>query len=188
MSRLHFLHVLLVSLALSCAVDSTSSPDNAGPGLDFPSAVDDDRETSVIPSGGAEPLTLLSRPANPVDVILPGNDRFVVHEWGTFTSMQSSEGASMEGLHHEDEPLPAFVYGRAPAVADSEDPAGQKSMEFLPEGVTQKMETPVIYFYAPEAMAVSVEVGFPDGVISQWYPNAAWFGPEIGALTRTVMA
>ena len=25
---------------------------------------------------------------------------FVVHEWGTFTSMQGSDGIGLEGLHH----------------------------------------------------------------------------------------
>ena len=30
-----------------------------------------------------------------------------VHEWGTFTSVNSSAGALMEGMHHQEEALPA---------------------------------------------------------------------------------
>jgi hypothetical protein len=104
---------------------------------------------------------------------------FVAHEWGTFTSVVGSDGGLLEGLHHEEEALPAFVYGRAP-ISNNQT----KRVEALPEGVTQKMETPVIYFYAPEPMDVSVTVDFPQGVLSEWYPAATSFGPEIGALTR----
>lgn len=103
---------------------------------------------------------------------------FVAHEWGTFTSVVGSNGALLDGMHHEEEVLPAFVYGRAPAMA------GRKAVEALPEPVNQKMETPVIYFYTPEPQDVTVTVGFPQGVISEWYPNAASFEPQLGALTR----
>jgi hypothetical protein len=36
---------------------------------------------------------------------------FKVHEWGTFTSLLGSNGVSQDGLYHEDEHLPDFVYG-----------------------------------------------------------------------------
>lgn len=96
----------------------------------------------------------------------------VVHEWGTFTSVQGSDGAVLEGMHHEEEGLPPFVYGRAFGMAP-------KGVEFLPEGVTQKLETPVLYFYTGAPMAVDVKVGFPQGLISQWYPAAAAFLPGV---------
>jgi hypothetical protein len=41
--------------------------------------------------------------------------------------------------------------------------------------VTQKMETPVIYFYGNKGEKVHVEVGFPGGMISQWFPAATSF-------------
>ncbi len=103
----------------------------------------------------------------------------IAHEWGTFTSVVGSDGVLLEGLHHEEEALPAFVYGRAP-ISNNQT----KRIEALPEGVTQKMETPVIYFYTPEPVDVSVRVDFPDGVLSEWYPAAASFAPAIGALDR----
>ncbi len=37
---------------------------------------------------------------------------YVAHEWGTFTSMQGSDGVTLEGLQHEEEGLPDFVYSR----------------------------------------------------------------------------
>ncbi len=104
----------------------------------------------------------------------------IVHEWGTFTSMQSSSGRVLEGLHHEDEALPPFVYGRGPGFLFG----NSKSMEMLPEPVTQKLETPVLYFYSDQPTTVKVEVGFPQGIISEWYPKASSFAPDIGAVER----
>ena len=113
----------------------------------------------------------------------PGNGAssvhgLVVHEWGTFTSLQGSDGRVMDGLHHTEELLPAFVHGR---LASSD--GLHKSMEALPEAVTQKLETPVIYFYGDVARA-TVDVEFPGGVISEWYPGATAMAPAVGSLTR----
>jgi hypothetical protein len=107
-----------------------------------------------------------------------------VHEWGTFTSVNSSAGSLMEGMHHEEEALPAFVYGRGklanPAPSPS-GPAGMKGFEQAPTGVTQKLETPVLYFYGSPGASVRVRVDFPEGVVSEWYPAATSFGPELMA-------
>lgn len=100
-----------------------------------------------------------------------------VHEWGTFTSMLGSSGRPLEGLHHEEEALPSFVHARSP------DSVGMKGLETPPTGVTQKLETPVLYFYTQTAQAVSVHVDFPQGIVSQWFPNAAAFQPAIGGFT-----
>ena len=48
--------------------------------------------------------------------------------------------------------------------------------------VNQKLETPVIYFYSDVARKVSVDVRFPGGVISEWYPNASTFSPALGEM------
>src|SRR4051794_35372590 len=58
--------------------------------------------------GGVDPIAESSAPsgAQPVSVV----DPLIVHEWGTFTSMQGSAGADLEGLQHETESLPAFVH------------------------------------------------------------------------------
>lgn len=113
----------------------------------------------------------------------PGNGAssvhgLVVHEWGTFTSLQGSDGRVMDGLHHTEELLPAFVHGRLASNGGL-----HKSMEALPEAVTQKLETPVIYFYGDVPRA-TVDVEFPGGVISEWYPGATAMAPAVGSLTR----
>ena len=103
----------------------------------------------------------------------------IVHEWGTFTSVNGSDGTLLEGLHHEEEALPAFVHGRGGSATGT--PAEQtrfKSMEAQPSGVTQKLETPVIYFYGDAARA-HVRVDFPRGILSEWFPDASTFGPAI---------
>ena len=103
----------------------------------------------------------------------------IVHEWGTFTSMLGSSGAVLEGLHHEEERLPQFVHARLFG-----DPLHTKGLETTPTGVTQKLETPVLYFYAQKAQKVTVHVDFPEGVVSQWYPEAAGYQPAIGRLGK----
>ena len=83
---------------------------------------------------------------------------FAVHEWGTFTAVQGSNGVVLDGLMHEERDLPSFVY-------DLRDSTGVT-------GYSPKMETPVIYFYSPTARRVHVDVKFPRGAITQWYPAA----------------
>lgn len=132
------------------------------------------------PAQAATDATAIAQ-ANDSQAVVPdaaAANGFIVHEWGTFTSMQTSAGATLEGMHHEDEALPGFVHGRDIAILQS------KAMESLPEEVTQKMETPVLYFHSPSARQVEVRVDFPQGVISQWFPNATASLPPVGALTK----
>src|SRR6185437_12704010 len=46
--------------------------------------------------------------------------------------------------------------------------------------VTQKMETPVIYFHSDRERQVNVRVSFPRGIVSQYFPNPTSFNPAIG--------
>ncbi len=85
-------------------------------------------------------------------------ERFVVHEWGTFVSVAGSDGEPLAGLVHDPFELPPFVYDLCDELALT--------------GLTPKMETPVLYFYAPRPWAVRVRVGFPHGLLTQWYPAA----------------
>src|SRR6202011_453214 len=41
-----------------------------------------------------------------------------------------------------------------------------------------RMETPVLYFYARHSVTLSVDVEFPQGWITEWYPQAARVKPE----------
>lgn len=89
-------------------------------------------------------------------------DNLVVHEWGTFTSIAGEHGEQVEWFALEGQnDLPCFVerfrYFRA------------KSAIAAPV----RMETPVLYFYAPRETAVDVSVRFPGGLVTEWYPRAA---------------
>ncbi len=133
-------------------------------------------------------------------------DNLTVHEWGTFTSFMGSNGELIEGMHHEDEPLPSFVYGLKKEAEETRPGApvppvcrprpGTKidcftmrslietHSEVFPEapisaGVTQKMETPVIYFYGEQGKKVNVQINFPQGIITQYYPQATSAYPKL---------
>lgn len=111
--------------------------------------------------------------------------KFEAHEWGTFASLVGSNGTTQNGMYHEDEKLPEFVHG----FGATQDPSGALftrlefppdrqcrskgcfSIDFLDHNViTQKMETPVIYFYSDQPRKVDVNVRFPKGVITETYP------------------
>src|SRR5271156_329693 len=79
----------------------------------------------------------------------------IVHEWGTFLGMSGSDGASLDGMYHEEHALPAFVHSRS------------RDQLRLPIVFT-KGETPVIYFYTKVRQHVRVRVDFPRGVWTQW--------------------
>jgi hypothetical protein len=89
----------------------------------------------------------------------------IVHEWGTYTSVQASDGHSLGGVHHEDEALPAWVHRR-----NLNDPQNYY-FEQLPEEPRQQLETPVLYFYSPTVRDVEVTVSFPQGIVGEWYPD-----------------
>jgi len=101
-------------------------------------------------------------------------DRLVVHEWGTFLAMNGADGVTLDGMYHEEHALPGFVHAR------SRDELRLRTSNL-------KGETPVIYFYADQPLQVQVEVGFPAGLWTQWYPQADFLGPSLvqqGSLPR----
>jgi len=93
--------------------------------------------------------------------------RLVVHEWGTFLSVQGSDGVTLGGMVDSDEVLPLFVESRG-------------IQSWLRCGMTQKMETPVTYFYADRPMDVAVRVDMPNGVLTNWFPAVREYGPALG--------
>jgi hypothetical protein len=99
----------------------------------------------------------------------------VVHEWGTFLAMNGSDGVSLDGMYHEEHALPSFVHARS------------RDQLRLPMS-RLKTETPVIYFYPRQVMEVQVEVDFPTGLWTQWYPQARTVSPglvQTGSPPRT---
>jgi hypothetical protein len=87
----------------------------------------------------------------------------VAHEWGTFTSVAGEDGRAVQWLPLEGPTdLPDFVNRIDCRLKGS-----------LPGMV--RMETPVIYFYAPREMTVNVNVRFRQGIITEWFPRPHGF-------------
>ena len=110
-------------------------------------------------------LLLAASPVPAADA--PGDPGFVLHEWGTFTTLAGSDGVLLEGVHADDHALPSFVHSRAGS------PEGFA-------GAMVKMETPVIYLYSDRERDVSVRVGFPGGILTTWYPQVRALSPVAG--------
>jgi hypothetical protein len=49
------------------------------------------------------------------------------------------------------------------------------------------METPVLYFYSSQPTTLSVRVDFPQGWITEWYPEASHVAPEINVGTGAAL-
>jgi len=102
---------------------------------------------------------------------------FVAHEWGTFTSVQGSDGKLLDWRPLQTSRLPQFVYNWQNAGFNRQalgpTPFTKNIMITL-----QRMETPVIYFYSDEKQSVDVSVDFPKGTITEWYPQATQIGPS----------
>lgn len=123
---------------------------------------------------------------------------YVLHEWGTFTTVSGSDGVILGGLEREEEHLPRFVYSHAGMENGTRTNPGQLvaadgRRRFQPEApgafhpnlnlmtkgmwrrqlrnVKVKMETPVVYFYTDDEVKVDLRVGFKGGSISQWFPH-----------------
>lgn len=94
---------------------------------------------------------------------------FTVHEWGTFTSIAGAGGMALEWQPFGGPTdLPCFVHRFQ--IGYKANLSG-----------TVRMETPVIYFYAPQAMTARVHVAFPKGYITEWYPKATQVARPIGS-------
>jgi hypothetical protein len=106
------------------------------------------------------------------------NGQLVVHEWGTFTSLQGSDGVPLRWNPLQSSTLPKFVYDWNHAIP-GRFPSGMLALGQKGALVTlQRMETPVIYFYSKKQLAVDVSVRFPKGGITEWYPQAPEVGPS----------
>ncbi len=110
-------------------------------------------------------------------------NQLVVHEWGTFTSLQDEAGRTLSGINTDEEPLPGFVHdlNSSPSLVFR----GKGAPLHYPD-ITMRLETPVIYFHPPPGAAlplsVDVKVAFRGGWLTQFYPAAVWSAP--GAFYR----
>jgi len=116
-------------------------------------------------------------------------DKWTIHEWGTFTSLQDESGAALGGINTDDEPAPAFVHQLSALVPLRSSEAPNTFFKGTPSchpDVTMRLETPVIYFHPPKSatgvQTASVRVTFHGGWLSEFYPaaNASVAGLESG--------
>jgi hypothetical protein len=97
---------------------------------------------------------------------VPPTAGLTVHEWGTFTSVAGENGAAVQWAQlTAPSDLPCFVYH-----------LGTQCIKCAANRV--RMETPVLYFYSPRPVTVSVHVDLPSGLITEWYPKAARIVPQ----------
>jgi hypothetical protein len=106
-------------------------------------------------------------------------EKWTVHEWGTFTSLQDESGNAIGGINTDDEPVPAFVHrlNYRTVLTPTEAPnIFFKCVPMCHPEITMRMETPVIYFHPPKSDAgvqtVDVSVLFHGGWLSEFYPDA----------------
>jgi hypothetical protein len=133
--------------------------------------------------------------------------KLVVHEWGTFTSLQDETGEAIGGINADDEPVPRFVHRLASGfliwprplsapywgykggvgVGGSAEPGS--TFKVVTTGhchldVKLRLETPVVYFYPEPGTVVppfDVHVTFRGGWLSEYYPDAEARAPGIDA-------
>jgi hypothetical protein len=116
----------------------------------------------------------------------PSPDRVIVHEWGTFTTVAGADGRAIEWLPlNGPTDLPCFVdhfAGQTYKIALADGSPGVYDYAIMRKSMSGKvrMETPVLYFYGSQPTTVNVDVRFPRGIMTEWYPAATVAQPQIG--------
>src|SRR5262245_8620032 len=108
-------------------------------------------------------------------------DALIVHEWGTFTSLQDEQGRELSGINTDDEPVPPFVHNlnqfllSRPVLSSLHWQYRQKGAPRVHPQITMRLETPVLYFYPPkswkEGRQIDVFVRFRGGWLTEFFPN-----------------
>lgn len=116
------------------------------------------------------------RPNEGVRKTAATGNRLIVHEWGTFTSIAGKDGISLEWRPlNGPSDLPKFVH----TIEEGSDGLRHNKRGKSSLNASVRMETPVLYFYSDKEMNVSVKVDFPQGKITEWYPQARAVGTNI---------
>lgn len=124
---------------------------------------------SIVVIIGAKPV---QRTTAKNHITKRANNRLVVHEWGTFTSIAGKNGVALEWKPlNGTSDLPSFVYDVGGLANSTGLRHVERCIKCDYEAVV-RMETPVIYFYADRETTVSVRVDFFRGKITEWYPQA----------------
>lgn len=129
----------------------------------------------------AEDTTTAKNPSSPAESVSGrlqdnGDDDFIVHEWGTFTTFSGSNGVFLDfrPLAGPVSDLPDFVLDRASLSSNS-----RFSKRRIRGRV--RMETPVTYFYTDKIRDVRVSVDFPEGLLTEFYPPVKEMLPKFDA-------
>lgn len=109
---------------------------------------------------------------------------YVVHEWGTFTSLQGANGVQLSWLPQIGADLPPFVYRDNLRNSIGAGYLSRSVMSKASRRARQRMETPVLYFYSEKPRTVDVEVRFPNGSITEWYPRVSHAGPTMTSIAK----
>jgi hypothetical protein len=125
---------------------------------------------------GFSPIAFAAEPPAPL----------VVHEWGTFTSLQNEQGKAIGGINTDDEPVPPFVHRLADLLLlrPTEVPIifSQGAPRCHPD-VTMRLETPVVYFHPsennPTLEGLTLTAKFHGGWLSEFYPEAEAVSPGV---------
>ena len=118
------------------------------------------------------------------------DEKLIVHEWGTFTSLQDEDGNAIGGINTDDEPVPDFVHNLAPLLlipASKFDVRGKGLTPGCNPDVTMRLETPVMYFHTQNRADangaknenIDVKVDFRGGWLTQFFPDANATAPGI---------
>ena len=123
-------------------------------------------------------IVVLIASVSPVTQLRADAPKLIVHEWGTFTSFQDANGATIAGINVDDEPVPKFVHRlqQMPIFTTRSMPAlwSQGAPRCHPD-VTLRLETPVLYFYPQggfSAPSLEVRASFKGGWLTEFYPYA----------------
>ena len=114
-------------------------------------------------------LTLAALSLGGAEINGPRKDAgpLIAHEWGTFTSVAGEDGSPVEWAPLYGAPdLPCFVAH-----------IGNANFTKWAFSGLVRMETPVLYFYSRRPQTFSVHVDFPQGLITEWYPQASKVTP-----------
>lgn len=86
----------------------------------------------------------------------------VVHEWGSMQHHVGTSTSEFDLIGEDQSDLPSFV----------------KVWADQPVLGPQIIRKPILYFYTQQQRKVNVTVRFPEGVLTQWYPDVSFFAPQ----------
>eukprot|EP00752_Nemacystus_decipiens_P014411 g12820.t1 len=86
----------------------------------------------------------------------------VAHEWGSMKHHVGSNTSEFDLMSEDRSDLPSFVKVWSGTVQL--------------EGFI--VEKPILYFYTDKPQKVNVNVGYPEGLLTQWYPDVTSFAPQ----------